>query len=152
VNHGQHYKGIGDFADWSHRYATEDQIAEESTIRLVGSDNLDRVVTRLVDIGVEQSSLRLLKPLALDLDEEKEKKGEEKEEEDQQELSFSLMTTIAANDRREAIRLLLCNLSYTVDEGKGSHAQLVVRINADSPIAEEIAEEARAAGTSVTVK
>ena len=77
MNHGQHYKGIGDFADWSHRYATEDQIAEESTIRLVGSDNLDRVVTRLVDIGVEQSSLRLLKPLAIDcLDEEEEKKEE----------------------------------------------------------------------------
>jgi hypothetical protein len=55
-------------------------------------------------------------------------------------------------DRREAIRLLLRSLSYTVDEGKGSHAQLVVRINADSPIAEEIAEEARGAGTSVTVK
>ena len=109
-------------------------------------------MTRLVDIGVEQSSLRLLKPLAIDLDEEKEKKEEEKEEKVQQELSFSLMTTIAANDRREAIRLLLRNLSYMVDEGKGSHAQLVLRINADSPIAEEIAEEARAAGTSVTVK
>ena len=65
---------------------------------------------------------------------------------------FSLMITIAANDRREAIRLLLHSLSYTVDEGKGSHAQLVVRINTDSPIAEEIAEEARGAGTSVTVK
>jgi hypothetical protein len=62
------------------------------------------------------------------------------------------MTTIAANDRREPIRLLLRSLSYAVEEGKVSYAQLVVRINSDSSIAEEIAEEARAAGTSVTVK
>jgi hypothetical protein len=51
VNHGQHHKGIGDFADRRHSYATESPIAEEGTIRLVGSDNLDRVVTRLVDMG-----------------------------------------------------------------------------------------------------
>jgi hypothetical protein len=30
VNHGQHYKGIRDFADRRHRYATEGQIAEEA--------------------------------------------------------------------------------------------------------------------------
>ena len=65
---------------------------------------------------------------------------EENEEEDQQELSFSLMTIIAANDKREAIRLLLSSLSYAVDERKVSYAQLVVRINADSSIAEDIAE------------
>jgi hypothetical protein len=77
VNRSQYHKVIGDFADRRLQYATEGQIAEEGTIRLGGSDNLYRVVTRPGNIGVEQSSLRLLKPLAIDyLDEEEEKKEE----------------------------------------------------------------------------
>jgi hypothetical protein len=53
VNHGQHYRGIGDLADRRHPYATEGIIAEEDTIRAVGSDNLDGVVTRPGDIGMD---------------------------------------------------------------------------------------------------
>jgi hypothetical protein len=51
------------------------------------------------------------------------------------------MTTIIDDDRREAIRLLLGSLSYAVDEGKVSYAQLMIRINADSSIAADIGEE-----------
>jgi hypothetical protein len=85
------------------------------------------------------------------VDDEEEEEEVEKEEEDQQEWAFSLMSTIT-DDKREAIRLLLGSLSYALDEVKVSYAQLKVRINADSSISEGIAEEARAAGTSVTVK
>ena len=118
------------------------------SIRLVGSDSLDRVVTRPSDIGVGQSSLRLLKPLSID--EDKEEKEEEKE--GQQELSFSLMTVLSDDDKREAVRLLLRSLSNAVDEGKVSYAQLMVRVNADLSVVEGIAEWARGAGSSPTVK
>lgn len=120
MNHGQQHKGIGAFADRRHPYATEGPVAEEGTIRLGGSDNLDRVVTRPCNIGVGQSGLRLLKPLAIDVVEEVERKGRnkrEEEEEDQRELLFNLMATITDDDKREAIRLLLRSLSYAVDEG-----------------------------------
>jgi hypothetical protein len=138
------------------------QALDVGTIRLVGSDGLDRIVNRPGDIGVGQSGLRLLEPPTGDVDEEEKKEeekekekqeGEEKrEKEGQQQLSFSLMTTITENDKREAVRLLLRSLSYAVDEGKVSYAQLMVRVNADSSVAEEIAEEARGAGASPRVK
>lgn len=124
------------------------------TIRLVGSDGLDRAVNRPGDIGVGQSGLRLLKPLIRHVDEEEQeeeqKEEQEEEQEGQQELSFSLMTTLTDDDKREAVRLLLRSLSIAVDEGKVSYAHLMVRINADSSVTEEIAEGARSQGTGET--
>jgi len=70
------------------------------SIRLVGSDSLDRVVTRPSDIGVGQSGLRLLKPLSIDEDKDEDKEEKEEEKEGQQELSFSLMTVLSDDDKR----------------------------------------------------
>ena len=49
-------------------------------------------------------------------------------------------------------RFALRSLTNTVDEGKASYAQLMVKIVVDTSVANKIAEEIRAAGTSPAVK
>ena len=70
--------------------------------------------------------------------EQEEEKRSEREEEKQgeQELAFSLMTSLTDETKREAVWQLLRSLTNTVDEGKVSHVQLMVKIVADSSVAD----------------
>ncbi|MDP9352234.1 MAG: hypothetical protein M3P51_11910, partial [Chloroflexota bacterium] len=74
------------------------------------------------------------------------------EPEGEQEIAFSLMTSLTDEDRQEAVRVLLRSLANAVDEGKASYAQLMIKVVADSSVADEIAKDARNAGTNPTLK
>jgi hypothetical protein len=62
------------------------------------------------------------------------------------------MTSLTDDARRDHVRLLLRNLANAVDEGKASYAQLMVKVVVDTSIADRIAEDIRAAGTTPTIK
>jgi hypothetical protein len=70
----------------------------------------------------------------------------------EQELAFTLMCSLTDESRRDTVRLLLRNLANAIDEGRASYAQLMVKIIVDSSVADGIAEDIRAAGTSPTIK
>ena len=54
--------------------------------------------------------------------------------------------------KRDSLRLLLRDLANAVDEGKASCAQLMVKVIVDTSVADEIAEDVRAAGATPTIK
>ena len=70
----------------------------------------------------------------------------------EQELTFSLMSSLTDEAKREAVRLLLRDLTNAVDEGKLSYAQLMLKVIVDSGTADVISEEARQAGANPTVR
>jgi len=148
-------------------------------LRLVGADALDRAVTRPGDIGVGHSSLRLAKPETSAADHVERGAGsaglhgstdgsggsasggrptggtlhgDASVAIREQELAFTLMTSLTDDTKRESVRLLLRNLATAIDEGKASYAQLSVKVIVDSSIADSIADDIRAAGTSPTIK
>ncbi len=150
-------------------------------LRLVGADGLDRAVGRPGEIGVGQSSIRLAKPesrtsagpadgqAANGSDLFGESVGScgsggatgsgdstlpigAATEIGEQEVAFTLMTSLTDDTKRESVRLLLRNLANAIDEGAASYAQLSVRVIVNSAVAEDIAEDVRAAGTNPTTK
>jgi hypothetical protein len=164
---------------------------QAGTLRLVGADMLDRVVTRPGEIGVGQSSLRLAKPNTGDdaaggaSDDSGAKAGSDDgggsggsgrfsigtesgsttvtsgsgggtggndATTGEQELSFTLMTSLTDEAKRDNVRLLLRNLVNAIDEGKASYAQLMVKVIVDSSVAEGIAEDVRSVGTTPTIR
>ena len=125
---------------------------QSGTLRLVGADGLKRDVTRPGDIGVGQSGLRLAKPSTSVEDQQGEAKEDEHEERGEREVTFSLMTSLTDDTKREAVWPLLRTLAYAVDDGTASYVQLMVKVVVDSTVADKIDKEGRAAGTSPTVK
>ena len=168
------------------------QALQAGTIRLVGADGIDRVVTRPGEIGVGQSSLRLAKPKASDAaaggtggdsgahagdsgagsgssgsgtsgagsgrgsttgtQESGGGAGGENAAAGEQELAFTLMTSLTDDLKRDSVRLLLRDLANAIDEGKASYAQLMVKVIVDTSVADGIAADIRAAGTTPTIK
>ena len=168
------------------------QALQAGTIRLVGADGLDRVVTRPGEIGVGQSSLRLAKPKTGDAaaggtggdggahtgpsgggsgssgpgtsgagsgsgsttgtQESGGGAGGDDAAAGEQELAFTLMTSLTDDLKRDSVRLLLRDLANTIDEGKASYVQLMVKVIVDASVADEIAEDIRAAGTTPAIK
>ena len=62
------------------------------------------------------------------------------------------MTSLTDDLKRDSVRLLLRDLANTIDEGKASDVQLMVKIIVDTSVADEIAEDIRAAGTTPAIK
>ncbi|MGC5019922.1 hypothetical protein [Micromonospora sp. DT47] len=62
------------------------------------------------------------------------------------------MSSLTDDARREAVRLLLRDLANVVDEGKVSYVQLMLKVIVDSSAAGAIADEAREAGATPTVR
>ena len=62
------------------------------------------------------------------------------------------MTSLTDDLKRDSVRLLLRNLANAIDEGKASYAQLMVKVIVDASVADEIAEDIRAAGTTPAIK
>lgn len=155
---------------------------QAGTLRLVGADGLDRTVARPGEIGVGQSSLRLAKPkaeLSVDDGEDKGTKGvdnfggsagsgqgggadetgsrtdtqqDDGNEAGEQEVAFTLMTSLTDDAKRESVRQLLRDLANAIDDGAASYAQLSVKVIVDNSVADGIAQDVRAAGTTPTVK
>lgn len=69
----------------------------------------------------------------------------------EQELSFTLMTSLTDDTKRDSVRMLLRNLANAVDEGQASYAQLMVRVIVDMSVADGIAEDVRSTGTTPTI-
>ena len=70
----------------------------------------------------------------------------------EQELAFTLMTSLTDETKRDSVHLLLRHLANAIDEGTASYAQLMVKILVDASVAEGLAEDVRATGTSPTIK
>lgn len=70
----------------------------------------------------------------------------------EQELAFTLMTSLTDDLKRDSVRLLLRDLANAIDEGKASYAQLMVKVIVDTSVADGIAEDIRAAGSTPTMK
>lgn len=147
-------------------------------IRLVGIDDIDRVVTRPGDIAVGSSGLRLAvpKPRFQETTEatpheetahqEKRPKGELVDELDaphtppqtksvldepaqqEREVTFSLMTSMSDADSRDAVRRLFLELSNAADEERISWAQIQIKVVVAKETADTLEEGARAAGAS----
>ena len=62
------------------------------------------------------------------------------------------MTSLTDDLKRDSVRLLLRDLANTIDEGKASYVQLMVKVIVDASVADEIAEDIRAAGTTPAIK
>ena len=154
------------------------QAIEASSLRLVGADDRDRAVTRPGDIGVGQAGLRLARPAAnvttsgtaepptpaggtgSTAGADKGTAGGDPTgasgggggQTHEQELTFSLMSSLTEDVRREAVRLLLRSLTTAVDEGKISYVQLMLKVVVDRSIIDGITTEARDAGGNPTAK
>jgi len=158
------------------------QAISAGSLRLVGADDLDRAVTRAADIGVGQSGLRLAKPKTAEpptggngaagaggtatgtsggdtgtstgttAGGAATGAGSTGPQVSEQELTFSLMTSLTDEAKREAVRQLLRDLTNAVDEGKVSYAQLMLKVIVDTSVVGTIADEAREAGATPTVR
>ena len=153
---------------------------QAGSLRLVGADGLDRAVSRPNEIGVGQSSLRLAKPESASSTDDTSERGAEgsggtgatsstgegagragsgsdnqsgrSADAGEQEVTFTLMTSLSDETKRESVRQLLRDLANAVDDGAASYAQLSVKVIVESSAADGIAQDVRAAGTSPTVK
>jgi hypothetical protein len=131
------------------------QALHAGTLRLVGADELDRVVTRPGEIGVGQSSLRLARPKTGDA-----AAGGTGDDSDATAGSGGgtgsgrpgTSTSLTDETKRDSVRLLLRNLANAIDDGKVSYAQLMVKVIVHSSVADEIAEDVRSTGTPPTVR
>jgi hypothetical protein len=147
-------------------------------LRLVGTDDADRAVTRPADIAVGSPGLRLAPPKPT-------VEVPPPEEEDaptppgpgggtpgggtvvtpgktrpkpppppappaaaEREIAFSLMTSMADSDTRDRVRRLLVDLSNAADDGKISWAQVQIKVVAATEVADELEADIRAAGTT----
>jgi len=147
-------------------------------LRLVGTDDADRAVTRPADIAVGSSGLRLAPPkptLEVPPPEEKDaptppgpgggtpgggtvvtpgKNGPKPPPPPappaaaEREIAFSLMTSMADSDTRDRVRRLLLDLSNAADDGKISWAQVQIKVVVASEVADELEADIRAAGTT----
>jgi hypothetical protein len=70
----------------------------------------------------------------------------------EQEVAFTLMTSLSDDMKRDSVRLLLRDLANAIDEGKASYAQFMVKVIVDASVADDIAEDIRATGTTPTTK
>jgi hypothetical protein len=70
----------------------------------------------------------------------------------EQEVAFTLMTSLSDDVKRDNLRLLLRDLANAIDEGKASYAQFMVKVIVDSSVADGIAEDIRALGTTPTIR
>jgi hypothetical protein len=65
----------------------------------------------------------------------------------EREIAFTLMTSMADSDTRDAVRRLLLDLSNAADDGQVSWAQIQVKVVVATEIAGEIENDVRATGT-----
>jgi len=146
-------------------------------LRLVGTDDADRAVTRPADIAVGSSGLRLAPPkptVEVPPPAEKDaptppgpgggtpgggtvvtpgKTGPKPAPPPpppaaEREIAFSLMTSMADSDTRDRVRRLLLDLSNAADDGKISWAQVQIKVVVATEVADELEADIRAAGTT----
>jgi len=147
-------------------------------LRLVGTDDADRAVTRPADIAIGSSGLRLAPPKpTLDAT----PPGEEGASKPpgpgggtpgggtvvtpgktvptplppptppaaaEREIAFSLITSMADSDTRDGVRRLLLDLSNAADDGKISWAQIQIKVIVATDAADELEADIQAAGTT----
>lgn len=149
------------------------EAVDTGQLRLVGSDDAERTVTRASDIAVGSSGLRLATPLPLVIDSGPGGPGPAltsdpassrpaprpdfvpgpdpvptPDEPAEREIAFSLMTSMSDSSTQDAVRRLLLGLSNAADDGLISWAQIQVKVVVDKSVAESIEQDARAAGTN----
>jgi len=66
----------------------------------------------------------------------------------EREIAFSLVTSMADSDTRDAVRRLLSDLSNAADDSKISWAQVQIKVVVASDVADELETDIRAAGTT----
>ena len=134
------------------------------SMRLVGDDGTERVVTKASEIGVGSASLRLMRPAEVEPEPSGEPEpGPEPGPEPQPEpggydttpdvqLKVSLNTNLDDVGRRSAVFKLLDELAAAVDGQEASHIQVSVSVVVPEKKAERLSERAKAAGgaTSTT--
>lgn len=140
-----------------------------SQLRLVGTDGQERTVTRPADIAVGSPGLRLAEPTTTDAVPELDlppvlgsgpgsshdlgagsvpdtTSADPAPPALEREIAFSLMTSMADADTRDAVRRLLLDLSNAADDGKISWAQIQVRVVVARDTAAELENDVKAAG------
>jgi hypothetical protein len=156
------------------------EAVETGQLRLVGTDDTDRAVTRPADIAVGSSGLRLAPPKPLEVpqpaeDGESTPPGSRGDTPPgpgpivtplkpgtgltspakalpvtEREIAFSLLTSMGDSDTRDGVRRLFLDLSNAADDGKISWAQVQIKVVVASDVADELEADVRAAGTNPT--
>ncbi len=151
------------------------EAVETGQLRLVGTDDKDRAVTRPADIAVGSSGLRLAPPKPVEVSQRGGDDAPTPPEPggvfptgggtdvkpgkpgptppvppavSEREIAFSLMTSMADSDTRDGVRCLLLDLSNAADDGKISWAQVQIKVVVASDVADELEADIRAAGTT----
>lgn len=145
-------------------------------LRLVGTDDLDRVVTRPGDIAVGSSGLRLAPPKPVeDMDDDGTADSTTEGSSDstssksgapaggqlggrqvapakpsllEREIAFTLMTSMSEPGTRDAVRRLLLDLSNAADEGHISWAQIQVKVVVAEEVGAAIEQDVRDSGSN----
>jgi len=146
-------------------------------LRLVGTDDADRAVTRPADIAVGSSGLRLVPPKPT-VEAAPPGEADAPTPPDpgggtpgggnvvtpgktgpkppppppppvaEREITFSLMTSMADSDTRDRVRCLLLDLANAADDDKISWAQVQIKVIVATDVADELEADIRAAGTT----
>jgi len=147
-----------------------------SMLRLVGADDLDRVVTRPGDIAVGSPGLRLAPPEPVEAlddtgttdsttggssDSTSSKSGAPAGGQPggrqaapmtpsllEREIAFTLMTSMSEPGTRDAVRRLLLDLSNAADEGHISWAQIQVKVVVAEEVGAAIEQDVRDSGSN----
>ena len=150
----------------------------EGRLRLVGADDQDRAVTRPGDIAVGSSALRLAEPGASEPEPPANPSDSQAVApaghavdaargnaphlggastqpgvgvaSSEREIAFSLMTSMADPDTRDALRRLLLGMSNAADEHKISWAQIQIKVVVADDVAGQIEHDARESGANPT--
>jgi len=136
----------------------------DGSLRLVGNDGIERQVTSASEIGVGQSSVRLAEPVP---EETGDTGGDEATGNDatrpedghgpdvpvvEKQVTFSLRTSLSADDSRDALYALLTALADRVDERAVSYAEVMVKLRVAEGAAKVIADLAKATGAQPDVR
>ena len=134
----------------------------DGSLRLVGDDGTERVVTKASEIGVGSASLRLARPVAKEIEPASSPEpnarpepglgpvpepqaGEYPSSPDVQ-LRVSLNTNLDDVSRRTAVFKLFDELAAAIDGQEASHIQLSVSVVVPEKKAEQLSARAQTAG------
>lgn len=153
------------------------QAVTGGSIRLVGADGIERQVTSPAEIGVGQSSLRLVKSMpekntqsssgpepadsgatvkpsgsGATSNEGGETEKDQSNSLGEKQISFALRVSLSSETARDAVYALMQQIADRVDEGAATYAEIMIKARISDAAVEDIAQAIRRTGVSPDIR